>query len=199
MALSALLSLLAVLWLVLIYAGLGRALFFCLRLAPQATLLSVTTRIALGFGMLGNVVMALCFLQQAAAFKIQILLILATLAGLPWYRSIIAEFISIAKRAYELARQSPVIVRIVLAILLAGFLARGLLPPTDFDALMYHLSTVKLYLAHGGFWHIYFNPQSDFPMLTEMNFLIGLALHNDIICKTISCPAARCRCQTATR
>lgn len=67
-----------------------------------------------------------------------------------------------------------------------GYLVRGLLPPTGFDGLMYHLSTVKLYLNNGGFFDIYYNPQSDFPMLTEMHYMIGIVFNNDIISKTIS-------------
>jgi len=78
------------------------------------------------------------------------------------------------------------VLQIVLTILLITYTIRGLLPPTGFDSLMYHLSTIKLYLLKGGFWDIYFNPQSDFPMLCQFNFMPGIAWGNDIICKTIS-------------
>jgi hypothetical protein len=71
-------------------------------------------------------------------------------------------------------------------VMAGGYLVRALMPPSGFDALMYHLSTVKLYLARGGFYDIFHNPQSDFPMLTEMHYLIGLACGTDLIARLLS-------------
>jgi hypothetical protein len=186
MAVQILLALSAGVWLCLIYVGLGEALLRILGIDRQPSLFLTVLRFALGFGIVGNCVMVLCFAHLASKPGIIILLIILTGLALPFALRIIPEII---KRLWLVSRESfshhPILSTLTL-ILLFGYGARGLLPPVEFDTLMYHLSTVKLYLEKHGFWHIYFNAQSDFPMLTEMNYLIGLALGNDIICKVIS-------------
>jgi predicted membrane-bound mannosyltransferase len=90
-----------------------------------------------------------------------------------------------ASFARSLRAANPVVSAAFLALLI-GYFLRGLLPPSDFDGLMYHCAVARLYLGNGGFFHVFFNPQANFPMLTEMNFMLGLAWGNDIICKTMS-------------
>lgn len=141
---------------------------------------------SLGFGLTGNLIMALCSLQLAQSKWIIILLVISTLCGLPFYKQIGEDIRTIILETLHVFKISNRYASLLLLVLVIGYGARGLLPPTGFDALMYHLSTVKLYLQQGGFWDIYFNAQSDYPMLTEMNFMIGLVLNNDIICKTLS-------------
>lgn len=55
---------------------------------------------------------------------------------------------------------------------------RSVLPPTGIDELMYHLAVPKLYLQHGGFRPVIFNPQSNLVMLSEMNYLPVLLTGN---------------------
>ncbi|MDD5676031.1 MAG: glycosyltransferase family 39 protein, partial [Chitinivibrionales bacterium] len=109
----------------------------------------------------------------------------AFVGTLPFVKRPLAEIPGLLAAGKNVLRRHPVL-SIMLAIMLLGYLLLGLLPPVDFDSLMYHLATVKLYLQKGGFWNIFFNAQSDFPMLTEMNYMVGLAFGNDIICKTIA-------------
>lgn len=66
----------------------------------------------------------------------------------------------------------------VLVLFLCIYLCRALVPPDGIDELMYHLSIPKLYLQHHGFFPVPWNPQADFPMLGEMNYLIAIACNN---------------------
>ena len=186
MAVPIFLSIISTLWLLFVYAGLGFFVFKLLNLSIQSRLLRMLTSFALGFCITGNAIMVLCFLQQASPVWIISLLLVFTILGLPFYRHVVGDLLELSGNVISVLKNSHRLASILLIILIGGYAVRGLLPPTGFDALMYHLSTIKLYLEHGGFWNIYFNGQSDYPMLTEMNFMIGLALNNDIICKTIS-------------
>ena len=186
MVVPILLSIISVLWLFFIYTGLGYLIFKLFGLSFQSRLLRILTSFALGFCITGNAIMVLCFLQHASSVWIISLLLLFTILGLPFYRHVVSDLIQLTGSVISVLKFSHRLASLLLIVLVGGYAVRGLLPPTGFDALMYHLSTVKLYLEHGGFWNIYFNGQSDYPMLTEMNFMIGLALNNDIICKTIS-------------
>ena len=186
MVISILLSIICVLWLFFIYTGLGYFICKLLGISFQSRLLRILVSIALGFGITGNIIMALCFIQLASPIWIISALILFTFLGLPFYKNVITDLLNLIRSAVSIGLSANRFALILLIILIGGYAVRGLLPPTGFDALMYHLSTIKLYLEHGGFWNIFFNGQSDYPMLTEMNFMIGLVLNNDIICKTIS-------------
>lgn len=54
-------------------------------------------------------------------------------------------------------------------------LAFALCPPTDVDALVYHMSVPKLYLQTGEIFFIPWLVQASFPFLTEMHNLTGLS------------------------
>ncbi len=186
MVIPILLSIICTLWLSFIYTGLGYFVFKLIGLSFQSRLLHILAGIALGFCITGNTIMVLCFIQLASPIWIVSALILFTIPGLLFYKHIISDIFYLTRGVVSIGQSANRLAFVLLIILIGGYAVRGLLPPTGFDALMYHLSTIKLYLKHGGFWNIYFNAQSDYPMLTEMNFMIGLVFNNDIICKTIS-------------
>ncbi len=186
MVIQIFLSCICVLWLFFMYAGLGRFTCNIIGLSIPSRLLKLLVNISIGFGITGNAIMTLCFIQRSYPKWIIAALILFTIVGFLFYRQIIDDLRILTKKSLGILRNSNQYASLLLIVLVGGYAVRGLLPPTGFDALMYHLSTIKLYLQHGGFWNIYFNAQSDFPMLTEMNFMIGLVFNNDIICKTLS-------------
>lgn len=186
MALYSILSIIGVLLLLYIYVGIGT---FVLKLIkydiPLNSIRHLILAFALGFGIIGNILTIFGYLQFLSPLKIIFLLIFSfTLASFS-YRDI-QETVKFTYCQFGNLFKSNKILGSLLIIILICYFLRSLLPPTGFDGLMYHLSTVKLYLSKGGFWDIYFNPQTDFPMLTEMHFMIGIALGNDIIAKGIS-------------
>jgi hypothetical protein len=182
------LSLCSTLCLFLLFWGMGSLLLsrWCLNISMEEPLLDACAGIGLGFGIAGNVVMALCFFHCATPAVLRWLSAALFFVSIPlaWrQRDIIAHCATSLFRSLRLAH--PLITTAFLA-LGTGYFFRGLLPPSDFDGLMYHLAIARLYLENGGFFHVFFNPQANFPMLTEMNFMLGLAWGNDIICKTMS-------------
>lgn len=177
-----------VFWLLTIYTGSGALVLHILKLdqvcnKPTRAL----TAFALGFGMIGNGIMTLGFIDKLSVFYILILLFFFSVPAIFGIARVNLRIhfnqLQTQFRAYY--REAPFF-SVLSLLLLIGYWARSLLPPTGFDSLMYHLSTIKLYLKRGGFWDIYFNGQSDFPMFTQMHYAIGLALGNDIIAKGIS-------------
>lgn len=135
--------------------------------------------------------MSLNFARMASANNIILFCIILTLICLPrWIRfsRTLRNFHTLLPRMKLLKSTTTINFFYLFLPLFLFFLyfLRTLLPPSGFDALMYHLSCAQLYLDHGGFYNIFFNPQADFPMLTEMNFMIGLAFNNDLICRQIS-------------
>jgi hypothetical protein len=158
----------------------------CLNVSLENTLADACAATGLGFGIIANGVMVLCFFHCASPALLRWLSAILFAASVPYVwrnKNVIA---SLAVSFLRALRRSHPLVSAAFLLVFAGYFFRGLLPPTDFDGLMYHLASASLYLAHNGFYHIFFNPQSNFPMLTEMNFMLGLAWGNDIACKTMS-------------
>ena len=187
MSLQILLSCVATIWLSLIYTGLGTLVFNFLRLRTVfGNGLSLIVKFALGFGIIGNILTVMGYLNLYSPPSIIIVLVFATLISLISFSSIIRQLSVVIFSFYNTFFPTPGFWLFFFLLITAGYMARGLLPPSGFDELMYHLSTVKLYLKEGGFWDIYFNPQSDYPMLSQMHYLAALALGNDIICKSLS-------------
>ncbi len=187
MSLQILLSCMAVSWFSFIYLGLGTHVFNLLRLRTvSGNWLSFIVKFALGFGIIGNILTVMGFFNLYSFRSIMTVLVSATLISLVSFPSIIRLLSAVIFSINSSLFLRPGFWVFFFLLIIAGYTARGLLPPSGFDELMYHLSTVKLYLREGGFWNIYFNPQSDYPMLSQMHYLAALALGNDIICKGLS-------------
>lgn len=156
---------------------------FFIRYNCNSGIEKILLKTGLGFGVVGNLIMLLNFLNLASGTGIQILVIILTVLSIPFFFKVIKWTLNCKHNKFLLpAITLPFTVSV---FLLSLYFIRSLLPPSGFDALMYHLSTVKLFLKKSGFFHIFFNPQSDFPMLTEMNFMTCLAFGNDIVCRQI--------------
>lgn len=69
--------------------------------------------------------------------------------------------------------------RFPLALLAIAAIIPALAPPAmaDWDSLAYHLAVPKLYLQHGGIYHIGIMSHSNFPFLMEMLYLPAVWLH----------------------
>jgi len=157
-------------------------------LQHRFALIDLLVKYTLGFGFVGLMIMVLCFFYICSPMAVFLSLAGAGIFVFPFIYNELQDFI-------EWFRNGVYLKNLVLTkwfwalpfiVLLTGYIARSLLPPTGFDSLMYHLSIPKLYLENGGFWNVYFNPQSDFPMLAEMNYLVGLAFENDLVCRQIA-------------
>jgi hypothetical protein len=68
-------------------------------------------------------------------------------------------------------------------LLLAVF--QVLTPPSDYDALMYHLYAPVQFLREGRLFPMPENIQANYPFTVDMLFTIGLALGSDVVAKLI--------------
>ncbi len=193
LALPLLVSIAAAGWLAVVYALLGDVLLRHIGRYTATPLERLVLGAGLGFGCVGNLVTLLNFLYLAYPGVILFMLIALTLG-------VVAIWI---RQPYNFRWLKPpcctranFLLYGPLLVLLALYFLRSLLPPSGFDALMYHLSCARLFLEHHGFYDIYFNPQSDYPMLSEMQYQIGLALGNDRICRLIDFFAGLAACGT---
>ncbi len=170
----------------LLLFGIGSFILEKASIRCNDPLLRLCMSIGIGFCLIGNAMTAANFLHVATPIAIRIASIALCILFLPYCWGKQKEILGIGKSVLKTLRASHPVVAICFISLISGYLALAVLPPTDFDSLMYHLAVVKLWLSHGGFFNVFFNPQADFPMLTEMVSMIGLAWGNDIICKTMS-------------
>lgn len=156
--------------------GVGKLIsnFFC----PLPEFVSKTgSHLLLGLGAIAAWLMMLVFVQKISALSILIsglgFLLLATPGALVWAREML-QWCNNQKNAMETARAYfwP-----GLAIAFALWIAfwSSLLPPTQSDALRYHLTVPDLYLRHGGFVMLSTLSFSNFPFLIEYLFLVPLA------------------------
>ncbi len=169
-----LLDVAAALWLTWIALGVGLWLLARFRLAighGERLLLAL----GLGFGALGLGALLLGmmgWLATAVFFAIFILLTIIT----SW-------------PAFQFVRQLhwPKPGRgtaVYLFLALGMMLTLALLPPTSFDALLYHLKGPKLYLAAGQMEAYDIFPLY-FPFLFEMFYMMGLAIRGDVAAKLL--------------
>ena len=74
---------------------------------------------------------------------------------------------------------------VILSVCILSCFLLMLTPAVSNDALTYHLAIPKLFLKHHGFYFIQGNLFAQYPLNSEMLFLIGLALQGDILAKGI--------------
>jgi len=84
------------------------------------------------------------------------------------------------------------IAAVLLVVILVSLFLLVLTPETGKDALIYHLGVPKLFLKHQGFYFIPGNIFANYPLHSEMLFLVGLFFHGDILAKGIHFLALLC-------
>ncbi len=170
-----LLDVAAALWIVWFALGTGLWLLNRFSLDIESNLEHLLFGLGLGLGGLGLLVLffgLVGWLETAVFYAIAIILTLLT-----------------SKQSFSLLRrmQWPRPSRLVAIYL---FLAMGLaftlalLPPTSFDALLYHLEGPKLYLKTGQI-RAFDNFPLFFPSLFEMFYMMAMALRGDITAKLL--------------
>lgn len=183
LAIQILLSAPISIWIVSLYIASGHTISRLFNHKSNSINENLLLKTGLGFGLIGNIIMILNFLNLASHSGILLFLgILSVICFPPWIIYLLDKKTHTILPNLKSIKSFPFYVTL---ILLSIYLIRSFLPPSGIDALMYHLSSIQLYLQRNGFFNIFFNPQSNFPMLTEMNFMIGLAVGNDLICRQI--------------
>ncbi|WP_169977847.1 ArnT family glycosyltransferase [Tautonia rosea] len=87
----------------------------------------------------------------------------------------------------EAGRIDPVgvVFDLAMGLILLGSLLTALIPPTDGDALCYHLQVPKLFLWSGS---VFYEPdlhETVYPLVTEMLYAVGLVFRGPVACRLI--------------
>jgi hypothetical protein len=172
-----LVDLLVGVWLVLVAGGTGRWFLRLSGWSVPSLLAEIVLSIALGWGVMGLLMLGLGALQLYRPVVFTLLAVgLSLVAGPPlwgWLKAL-------RPRLRQWSRPSPLIV-LYLVIVIGVALTTALLPPTSWDGLFYHLKGPKLYLQAGGLIGGLDIPHLSFPSLLEMLFLWAMALRGDTV------------------
>jgi hypothetical protein len=169
-----LLDMAAALWLTWIALGVGLWLLtrFRLETSPGERLLLA---LGLGFGALGLATLFLGMVGWLITAVFTTIFILLTLLT--------------SRSSFQLVRQLRLSkpgrgTAVYLFLALGMMITLAMLPPTDFDGLLYHLKGPKLYLEAGkiGAYDIF---PLYFPSLFEMFYLMGMAIRGDVAAKLL--------------
>lgn len=140
---------------------------------------------SIGLGLVSLVLSAMAALQllrPIPGIVVTVLLVAASIPGLPGLRRDVLDLLRKARRPSSV--WSCLVCELLLVIGIA-VLIPALAPPGmgDWDSLAYHLAVPKLFIEHGGLYYIHFTTHSNFPFLVEMLYLPGLALNDPVAAK----------------
>lgn len=137
----------------------------------------------IGLAIIGYLVFFLGIFHLLSSKILYILLIITSIISfLAWIKLRIHIKPSIIQPPQTIWDKTAAILLVV--SLLAGILL-VLTPETGKDALIYHLAVPKLFLNHHGIYFIEGNIFSNYPLLSEMLFIIGLFLDSDIMARSM--------------
>ncbi len=128
------------------------------------------------------------FLNTSALCFTMVMLIILALAG--WFRSLPLPSLKNLSIKPESGIETAAAVLTIAGLFVCLLLT--LTPETGKDALIYHLAVPKLFLKHGGFYFIPGNIFSNYPLLNEMLFTVGLFARGEIVAKGMHFIALLC-------
>jgi len=151
----------------------------------QAPLGDALVGAVLGLGGLSMALFVLVARGHAQRGTFYVLIGLCGLAGVAYLAHRLVSWLR--ERHGKLPSGSSLAGVALLVLLASAALIPALAPPSmsDWDSLAYHLSVPKLYIEHGGLHYISFMSHSNFPMLTEMLYVPGLALGDPVAAKLV--------------
>jgi len=166
-------------------AGIGqRVLRHCLE---TRSLLNRTLWSApLGLGILAYAVLALGLMGLLRPVVLAAMLIAAAWwsrrAAQEWLMEV-GSALARVPQAWQLARWPKRLFLLAGLLILLLALLQALMPPYDYDGLMYHLQGPRLFLQAGSIYTLPDNWQANGPATLDMIFLLGLAFGSDTFAK----------------
>ena len=168
----------------LIAVGLGRLILFNISLFGASSGENLIFGAGIGFGILSYSIFVLGATQILYPLMVYLLLGISAVFSLLGWR---ARPCGLKKAVVEGSKLT--LPELFLGLLLLICLLFGLLlvltPAIGTDALSYHLEVPSLYLKKHGFYFIPGNLFSNYPLNSEMLYLIGLLLGGDVVAKGI--------------
>ncbi len=179
----------------LIGYGLGRKVWNILKVGFDSFLEEVVFSLALGWGVLAYLVLALGvsgLLYRGIAYGLLAVLTLILLPDLRTFIGTVRNRLTGSGRQIgfsEVDRQTNRVfffsLWTLLAITVATVLVGALTPPLNYDALSYHLGVPKEYIRQHSIVYLPHQVYSNFPFTMEMLYLFSLLLQGDILAKLI--------------
>lgn len=168
---------------VMTFLGMGN-LFLSFFRAQFTPLEKVIFSFGIGAAFMGFAMFLFGALQLFNQLVFYLLLVISFLVGLPNLIKLYTELLTmhplLQKRGY-------VWIFVTFSLLfLALLLVTTFSPVIEWDSLSYHLAIPKMYLQHGGITYIPFIPHSNWPLLIEMLYLLGLGLSSAMLAKLIA-------------
>ncbi len=164
-----------------IQAGIGRLCLSATSIRFASRSEGIFLASGVGLTISGYAVFILGATHTLDSLHLCVLLVLLTVLSVAgWCRSLRSLPAAPAKPSAATWEQAA---KVLLGILLLAALLLVLTPEAGKDALIYHLAVPKLYLLHHGFYSIPGNIFADYPLLTEMHYLLALFLQNDLLAK----------------
>ena len=169
----------------LLAAGVGRAALRHLDVAPHGRLERLLLSIALGLGLVANVVLVLGLLGLLQASAIAATLIgVALLVGADLGRVVheLPDLIRALRAARSSLRSGDRVLALLIPlgeVLVLVVLVQALAPPIGYDALMYHLHGSKRFLELGRLALLPDVQQANMPFTIDLLYLVGLAFGSD--------------------
>jgi len=182
------LDLLLLVLLVLVAAAWGRRLSRWLRLEFASLLEQFVFSSGIGFGVLGYAVLGLGSLGLLYRWICYVLLLALAFSALGELRFWSGWLVALVRRVVKLetaGRRWQVLLSVYVLVLLAITLSRALMPPTAWDALVYHLEVPRHYLAQHRIVPIDDFFYANLPQLMEMFYLLGLLLEGDVLAQLV--------------
>lgn len=171
-----LLDIAAALWLAFVALGVGLWLLTWLKINSESMLVLLLYGLGLGFGALGLLVLFLGLVGWLQPVLFYALLVGLTL--LTGWKS--GRFLWGIRPS-----RPPGLILVYMSIVLFLALLQALLPPLSWDALSYHLTGPKLYLAAGQIRPGVDIAPLNYPALLEMLFMLAMAVRGDVTAKLL--------------
>ncbi|HID51496.1 MAG TPA: hypothetical protein EYP41_05605 [Anaerolineae bacterium] len=174
--LRSLLDMAAALWLAFVALGVGLWLLTWLKISSESALAMLLYGLGLGLGALGLLVLFL-----GLAGWLQPMLFYALLIGL----TLLTGWKSGRFLRGIRPSRPPILISVYGGAVLFLALLQALLPPFSWDALSYHLTGPKLYLAAGQIRPGVDIAPLNYPALLEMLFMLAMAVRGDVAAKLL--------------
>ena len=139
--------------------------------------------VALGLAILSYLTLLLGCLQLFRPAIFQGLLVTAVIVLAPgWFSALrnSEKFLRLPNESWTLATGAAFALGTVFSLV---YLVAALTPETEFDALNYHLGIPKLFISTGGIYPLPHLVYSNFPLNTEMLYVLGELVHSALLAK----------------
>jgi len=184
---SRLFDIFLIIFLTILAISLGEGLLKLLRIETASYLERTVFAFGLGLGVISYSLLLLALLHLLYPLAIFVLLGLLFIISIKPMASWLSALPREAKGALRELKSFWLVLYIALAIItIAAVIIRALLPPSDYDSLMYHLPTAQGFLRAHTIIPFYDNFGANFPASMQLVYAVGVAAKSDALAQALS-------------